>query len=106
MRKGSPHGGGECDFCAREGVHIKRRHRGLRYCATCYAREFKPGACPGCDRTARLPVDHPAAVCRACERRKPCIRCGRVDDRRGRTTAERQARGPNPERCLRAPTRE
>ena len=80
-----------CDFCARTGVRIKRRHLGLRYCATCYAREFKPRACTGCGDTARLPIDQPTAVCRACERRTPCFRCGKVDERRGRTTAEGRA---------------
>ena len=80
------HGG--CDFCTRTDVRIKRQYRGLRYCATCYAREFKPRVCPGCGDTARLPVDHAGAVCRACERRALCMHCGKVDERRGRTTAE------------------
>ena len=78
----------ECDFCIRDHVHIKRRYQGLRYCATCYTREFKPRACPGCGRSARLPVDRADAVCRACERRAPCTRCAKIDERRGTTTAE------------------
>ena len=81
-------GGGECDFCSRANVRIKRRHRGLRYCATCYAREFKPRICPGCGDTARLPVTDVDAVCSTCERRAPCIRCAKVDERRGRNTAD------------------
>lgn len=69
-------------------MRTRRLCRGLRYCATCYARVFKPRACPECGATSRLPIDQPGAVCRDCERRTPCIRCGKVDERRGRTTAE------------------
>ena len=95
-------GAGGCDFCARTGVPIKRRYRGLRYCATCYAREFKPRTCPKCGHTARLPIDQEIAVCRTCERSAPCTRCGKVDQRRGRTTKEGRLCGACAQR-LRAP---
>ena len=83
--EGAPSG---CDFCTRGNVPIKRRYRGLRYCSTCYAREFKPRPCPQCGQAARLPVDRPMATCRACERREPCLHCAKVDERRGKTTAD------------------
>ena len=92
----------ECDFCTREDVPIKRRYWGLRYCATCYAREFKPRPCPQCGQATRLPVDQPAATCGECERRTPCTRCGKVDERRGKTTAEGRICGSCVQR-LRAP---
>ena len=79
---------GDCDLCTRKEVPIKRRYRGLRYCDTCYVREFKHRPCPQCGAVARLPVDWESAVCAACERRAPCIRCGKVDERRGKTTDE------------------
>lgn len=77
----------ECDFCTRKDVRIKRRYRGLRYCATCYVREFKRRPCPQCGQVARLPIDRPTAICRDCERNEPCLHCEKVDPDRGKTTA-------------------
>ena len=58
----------DCDECSRKQVEIARVYRGHRYCRTCYTREFKHRACPGCGETARLPRESPKAVCRKCER--------------------------------------
>ena len=76
----------ECDECSRKQVEIARVYRGHRYCRTCYAREFKHRACPGCGNTARLPREFPKAVCRRCERDRPCVRCGREMARMGLRT--------------------
>lgn len=67
----------ECFGC---GKPIKKAHRIYKkeaYCATCYAREFKNRVCPQCSELARLPVRHPEAICRRCEKQKPCARCGK-----------------------------
>ena len=77
----------DCDECSRKQVEIARVYRGHRYCRTCYAREFKHRACPGCGETARLPREFPKAVCRKCERARPCVRCGRQMERMGMRTA-------------------
>ena len=76
----------DCDECSRKQVEIARVYRGHRYCRTCYAREFKHRACPGCGETARLPREYPKAVCRKCERSRSCVRCGRQMDRMGLRT--------------------
>ncbi len=65
-----------CDDCGARNVRIARVYKGIRYCSTCYKRMFKRRMC-GCGNFARLPVRLPEAVCRACERLKPCVRCGR-----------------------------
>ena len=67
----------DCDECSRKQVEIARVYRGHRYCRTCYAREFKHRPCPRCGETARLPREFPKAVCRRCERTRPCVRCER-----------------------------
>ena len=76
----------DCDECSRKQVEVVRVYRGHRYCRTCYAREFKHRACPGCGDTARLPREFPKAVCRRCERNRPCVRCGREMARMGLRT--------------------
>ena len=68
-----------CNECGKEPRKITRVRLGHRYCATCYARVFERGTCPGCGETARLPRNHPEAVCIRCERRGPCHRCRRED---------------------------
>ena len=76
----------DCDECSRKQVEIARVYRGHRYCRTCYTREFKHRACPGCGETVRLPREFPKAVCRKCERSRPCVRCGRQITRMGLRT--------------------
>ena len=76
-----------CDECGREGVKISRKHKGHRYCQTCYARMFKRRLCPKCGNFSRLPVHITNAVCRSCERSRPCVRCGTTMTRVGKMTA-------------------
>jgi|26BtaG_2_1085354.scaffolds.fasta_scaffold00468_12 hypothetical protein len=74
----------ECDECGKRPVTIHRIYHGHRYCGSCYARVFVRADCPKCQNPARLPRTHPEAICRACERNKPCIRCGKTHYRTGR----------------------
>lgn len=75
-----------CDECGRDMAKAHRRHKGQRYCTICYARLFKHRMCPKCGNMARLPKNDENAVCIACERNKPCIRCGKVDYAIGKIT--------------------
>lgn len=76
----------ECDECGKIVAKIWRVHKGHRYCATCYARVFKRRLCPSCGNFARLPNDDLKAVCRKCQRDKPCARCGKTDFEIGKFT--------------------
>lgn len=67
-------------------VKAHRSYGGIRYCATCYAREFKRRLCPGCANFARLPRKDDGAVCAACVRAKPCVRCRNVGRSIGKIT--------------------
>lgn len=78
---------GQCDECGRDGRKIHRVHRGIRYCNTCYVREFVPKACPRCGHTARLARREPGSVCQRCQRAAPCVRCGRLEYPTGKITA-------------------
>ena len=75
-----------CDDCGARNGRIARVYKGIRYCPTCYKRMFKRRMCTGCGNFARLPIRIPEAVCRTCERRKPCVRCGRISDSIGKLT--------------------
>ena len=66
-----------CDNCGRKMAKAKRVHQGTRFCATCYAREFRRRPCPGCGNLARLPIKDDGSVCHVCVRSRPCVRCGR-----------------------------
>lgn len=66
-----------CTECGRICEKFSRTRHGRSFCNTCYTRQFKRRACPKCAGLARLPVDEPDALCRRCEREKPCARCGR-----------------------------
>lgn len=76
----------QCDECGRQVTKLTRTYRGRGYCATCYARAFKPRACPACGTTARLLAGVDDAVCRSCERGHPCARCGAAEYAIGRIT--------------------
>lgn len=67
--------------------HAHRNYHGHRYCGTCYARVFKASACPRCGETRRLPQNIPGAICRECERKQPCIRCGKSNYAIGKVTS-------------------
>lgn len=75
-----------CDECGREITNAHRVYKWRRYCATCYARVFKLRLCPRCGNLARLPKDDEKAVCRKCEKDKPCIRCGKPEYEVGKIT--------------------
>lgn len=77
-----------CGECGARRVKIARIHKGVRYCQTCYKRLFKRRLCPGCGNFAKFPVHHAGAVCRACELRKPCVRCRRVGRKIGKLTPD------------------
>lgn len=77
----------ECDECGKRGVGIHRVDKGHRYCGTCYKRVFTQKNCPRCRCPARLPKNAPGAICRSCEKDKPCARCGKARYRLGRLTA-------------------
>lgn len=103
-----------CHQCGRGMLKAKRVHRSHKYCETCYARLFKRLICPACENFARLPKFDPQAVCRECERIKPCVRCKRSGLRIGKLTADGPAcvscahyfREPEPcERCAKPSTR-
>jgi hypothetical protein len=66
----------ECSECGKYPEKLHRRYKGKTYCQACYQRVFKHRHCPECNQFARLPIDMPEAVCKSCERLKPCVRCG------------------------------
>lgn len=75
-----------CDVCGRRIKKAERIHNNERYCATCYARTFKRRLCPKCRNFARLPKNDLKAVCRKCDKDKPCVRCGKTGYRTGKIT--------------------
>lgn len=103
-----------CDECRRGMTKVQKKHRGLKYCMTCYARMFKRRLCPGCGNFSRLPIFDVSAVCRSCETQKPCVRCKRIGRKIGMLTPDGPAcascshyfREPEPcEHCSIASTR-
>lgn len=76
----------ECDECGKTVAKFSRVLNGHQYCATCYTRAFKRRLCPRCGNFARLPKDDLKAVCRKCQRNKPCARCGKADFKIGKLT--------------------
>ncbi len=68
-----------CHECGRAMVKAKKVHNHCRYCESCYARLFKRRLCPGCGNFGRLPIFDLAALCGACERAGPCVRCGKTE---------------------------
>jgi hypothetical protein len=69
----------ECFGCGRQIERAHKVYKQEHYCGTCYAREFKPKPCPQCGELARLPARHPDAICSNCQKRQPCVRCGKVN---------------------------
>lgn len=76
-----------CDECGRTAIKIMRVYKSHRYCGTCYARVFKRLLCPSCKNFARLPRNISGAICRKCDTKKPCVRCGATEYRIGKITA-------------------
>lgn len=76
-----------CDECGRSVTKIHRNYNGHRYCAACYAREFKRRECSKCGKVARILKSHATALCMKCEYDQPCIRCGKAKYKLGKITA-------------------
>ncbi len=76
-----------CDECGKSIAKIHRNDKGFRYCSTCYARVFKRRNCPKCGLIARLPENNPESICRHCEVKKPCVRCGKTEYKIGKITS-------------------
>lgn len=76
-----------CDECGRSIVKAHRNYKGHRYCATCYAREFKKRECTRCGNVARILKSHTVAICQKCEYDGPCLRCGKEKYSMGKITA-------------------
>lgn len=64
-----------CDSCGKCVVNIKKKYKGKKFCATCYARVFSKRLCLGCGEFARLPKNDDEARCNECIKKQPCIRC-------------------------------
>ena len=75
-----------CGNCGRAMAKAHRVHHGVRYCTTCYAREFKRRLCPGCGEAVVLPSKEDGSECAKCVRSRPCVRCKRSGRRVGRLT--------------------
>lgn len=75
-----------CGICERPLAKATRVHQGVRYCATCYARDFKRLLCGGCGMFRRLLAATPDAHCPACVARQPCVRCGKTGRPVGKLT--------------------
>jgi hypothetical protein len=76
----------QCDDCGRPIRKAHRIEKLRRYCGICYARAFVRRVCPRCGNFARLPRENAAAICRKCEKAKPCVRCGRTHYLIGKVT--------------------
>ena len=67
----------ECS-CGRKIAKAHRVFRGIAFCGTCYARDFKPRPCLNCGASVRLHRSQETGLCRVCERtERRCIRCER-----------------------------
>lgn len=76
-----------CDECGRVMNRVHRNYKDHRYCATCYAREFKKRECTRCGNVARILKSHTVAICQKCEYDEPCLRCGKAKYSMGKITA-------------------
>ena len=90
-----------CTGCERAMEKATRRYKDKLYCASCYHTYFKKRPCPNCGEERRLPSFDHNAVCIACEKLKPCIRCGR----RGRPLGKLTKYGPMCASCRNRDTR-
>lgn len=75
-----------CDQCANKNIKVHRRYKGEAYCANCYKTWFIKKPCNQCDKLKRLHKKEKFAVCTDCQRRQPCIRCGRKAIKDGANT--------------------
>lgn len=75
-----------CDSCGKPAVRLHRRYREKGYCQKCYLFFFRVRACSTCGEMARLSVEFPESVCIECEKKKPCVRCGRTGYQLGKLT--------------------
>lgn len=76
----------DCSQCGKKVEKYQRVYQGDGYCSTCYAREFKHKPCVKCGTVHRLPRKNIHAVCDACKKNDPCIRCGKSNYNIGKIT--------------------
>lgn len=76
---------GNCDGCGKQMQKAHRKHNGQHFCQSCYGRFFKPIPCKKCGVLARLPIEC-GGICKACERARPCARCGELGKPIGKIT--------------------
>jgi len=75
-----------CSYCETQNTKIWRVYRQTRFCHSCYERIFKHRPCPQCGVLTKLPKNIPEAICTACEKTKPCLRCGKTSYKIGKLT--------------------
>lgn len=75
-----------CDQCANKNIKVHRRYKDESYCANCYNTWFIKKPCNQCGELKRLHKKERFAVCTDCQRRQPCIRCGREAIKDGANT--------------------
>lgn len=90
-----------CAGCERKMEKATRRYKEKLYCTSCYHAYFKKRPCPSCGGSSRLPTFDQGAICTACEKLKPCIRCGR----HGRPLGKLTKYGPMCASCRNRDTR-
>lgn len=76
-----------CGGCDHAIDRAHKVYREIPYCNTCYSRLFKRRLCGGCGMFSRLFVREPDAVCTACIKKQPCVRCRRFGQPLGKLTA-------------------
>lgn len=85
----------ECSRCGRLTPRATRLHGNERYCATCFAREFRSRTCTSCGKKRRFHLDDGSLACLSCLRKaRTCIRCARPAPRAGGFVAGRPFCGP------------
>lgn len=75
-----------CDQCAKKNIKIHRRYKDETYCINCYKTWFIKKPCSKCGDIKRLYKKEKFPVCTDCQRKQPCIRCGRDAAKDGANT--------------------
>jgi len=67
-----------CDCCGQPMTVANAIKDGMRYCASCYRREFKAVSCQECGKVTRTLHGEGPARCKSCRaKNRTCIRCGK-----------------------------
>ncbi len=75
-----------CDECHKATEKFVRRYKEKKFCRNCYQLYFRRSTCSRCGEIARLPIFEKNPICQKCEKTKPCIRCGRLEQPLGKLT--------------------